>query len=333
MSRALVLARSLLVAAVVVPVAACGGDGGGEDSPDARLPAPSADARVDPSRADAGPPDGMPADARPPEMPSNLPGVAWTPTAASTPGFVIVSSNLTQERLGSSVYQHWYAELRNEGATTLCYPELTVQFQDAGGATVVEMYSFADTAPYKGALSSAAPCLAPGATGAVWDIRSVASEAALDRIRTASYTIETLAIPSAVPHPLAPTVTGAVFQRSTDYWAVKGTVRATAGTISSVRLDVYPIGSEGWIVDNLGDVNPDAILAGSSWSYETTGYDGPAFTRYHQYVDFIEGAGVAPAASAAADPAVAAAATKRTQVLGERSALREQRDAARAALR
>jgi hypothetical protein len=210
---------------------------------------------------------------------------------------VIVSSNLTQERLGSSVYQHWYAELRNEGATTLCYPELTVQFQDAGGVTLVEMYSFADTAPYKGALSSAAPCLAPGATGAVWDIQSVASEAAFD------------------------------------YWAVKGTVRATAGTISSVLLDVYPIGSEGWIVDNLGDVNPDAILAGRSWSYETTGYDGPAFTRYHQYVDFIEGAGVAPVASAAADPAVAAAAAKRTRALGERSALREQHDAARAALR
>jgi hypothetical protein len=138
---------------------------------------------------------------------------------------VIVSSNLTQERLGSSVYQHWYAELRNEGATTLCYPELTVQFQDAGGVTLVEMYSFADTAPYKGALSSAAPCLAPGATGAVWDIQSVASEAA------------------------------------------------------------------------------------------------------------FEGAGVAPVASAAADPAVAAAAAKRTRALGERSALREQRDAARAALR
>lgn len=314
MPRTLDLARALFVVSVAVPAVACGDGGGGDDeaAPDAR----AADARPQP--VDAGPAEGGVA--------SNLPGLTWEVKAGSTAGLEIVSSNFVQENLGGSVYQNWYAEVRNNGTRTLCFPEVTIQFQDASGSTLAEMYTFADTAPYKTSSTLSTSCLAPGATGAFWDIQNPPGEAAIGQIRRASYTIGTLEIASAVPHSLAPTITGTVFERLTGYWAVQGTVRgASGGAIRNIGMDVYPVGPEGWIVDNLIDTNLGSIPSGGSWAYETTSYQGSRFTRYHQYVSFIEGSSVA----ASVDPAIAAAEARRKRWHDARSARSDQRAALR----
>jgi hypothetical protein len=317
MSRILMFTSSALLASL----AACGGDDGGAE--------PGADARPSTPDAASSTPDARP---DPGGVASNLPGLDWQATTASLPGLEIVSSNLVQENLGAgSVYQNWYAELRNTGTKTICYPEVTLELKDAGGRVLVEMYSFADTAPYKASSTVSTSCLAPGATAVVWDIQNPPSEAALGQIRSASYTIEGLEIATARPHPLAPTMTGTVYERNPGYWAVEGTVRGGTGAIRNIGVDVYPVGPEGWVLDDLGDTNLGSIPAGGSWSYDTTAYRGARFSSYHQFVSFIEGASAAPAAAVA--PAVAAADQATERERADRNALRATRDALRASLR
>src|SRR5688500_14778702 len=104
------IASSLSLLAIAVPLVACGGGGGEENPiPDSRLPDRPVDAGVADARID-----------QPTGVISNLPDLTWQAKAGTPSGVSIVSSNFTQESIGGSVFQHWYAEIRNSGTTTLC---------------------------------------------------------------------------------------------------------------------------------------------------------------------------------------------------------------------
>jgi hypothetical protein len=285
----------LASAALLVTFAACGGDG--ESAPDARSQPTPFDARiVDATRV----PDaddvvhridgGLRYD-----ITSNLPLVQWTAEPDfdpdnPAPALTMVSSNLVQENVGGSVFHEWFAEVRNDGAETICQPHIDVHFIDAANvSTLLSMGAFVDAAPYQTVGATSTPCLAPGAIGVVSTTRTAESEVALDQIRTGMYRAEGLVRPTAQPHPLAPAVTGSAVERSPGSWTVQGAVTAGAGAIRNVTVDVYPRGPDGYLVDRLTAVNLGAIAAGESWAYETSPHAGAGFAEQRTFVSFSEG--------------------------------------------
>ena len=312
------LASSLSLLAVAVPLVACGGGGGEEDPiPDGRLQpdAGIADARID----------------QPTGVISNLRNLDWQAKAGTPAGFSIVSSNFVQERIGTAVYQHWYAEIRNTGTSTLCIPKVTLDFQDRSGVTLVSLLSYPDTEPYDTGSTVSSTCLAPGKTAPLWTIENPSSEVVLANITRAVWSVDGLERASARPHPLAPTITSNVFERNTGYWAVQGSLRASGGAIRNIGYDAYPVGPEGWIVDDLIDTNLGSLTQGASWSFETTSYKGARFSRYLEAVSFISG--VAVASVAPVDAAIASESAAQRAARDARKALRAQRDAGAATLR
>jgi hypothetical protein len=190
---------------------------------------------------------------------------------------------------------------------------------------VVSLFTYLDTEPYDTGLTVSGSCIAPGKSAPLWTIDDPDSEAPIGRIARAVWSVDGLETPTARPHPLAPSITGAVVERNPGYWAVHGTMRAT-GAIRNIGYDAFPVGPEGWIVDDLIDVNLGSLTAGATWSFETTSYQD-RFTRYHQSVSFISGA-AATVAATAVDPAVASASAAQQVARDARKALRAERAAA-----
>jgi hypothetical protein len=263
---------------------------------------------------------------------SNLPAIDWQLKPGSLPGLVLVSSNFVQENISGSVFQHWYAEVRNDGGAIICLPQIAVELQDSSGTLLVQVGGFADAAPYSTVGGSSTPCLAAGATGAAYWIARADRELSLAQIRRATWSFTGLERPTATPHRAAPVITGSVLERITGYWVVDGSLRATGGDIHNVKVEVYPEGASGWLVDNLTAINLGAIYSGSAWSFQTTSYQGPRFSSYQQFASFLDGAALAPG-DAAIDSALTTAAARHRDAHGKRNRLRAERDAARAALR
>jgi hypothetical protein len=80
----------------------------------------------------------------------------------------------------------------------------------------------------------------------------------------------------------------------TGYFALSGSVQAT-GTIYNIGMDVYPLASNGLVIDQLSDFHLDTLQAATAWSYQTTSTQTP-FTIFHQYIDFLAGAAPTTAA-------------------------------------
>src|SRR6185312_13906370 len=82
----------------------------------------------------------------------------------------------------------------------------------ATGSQLAKFMSFADAAPYASANSGSSlsmPCIAPGATGVFYDNGFVATAAPIASTATIALQLSAMKSPGAVPHPDAPTVTGA----------------------------------------------------------------------------------------------------------------------------
>jgi hypothetical protein len=268
-------------------------------------------------------PDAGSPDAAPPAsgVNSNLPGVDWQVDSTSEPGLVIVSSSFTQEDLGGSVFNHWYAELENRGSAIECYAHVKLELQDASGTPLVALESFADARPYQAGSSVSMPCLAPGEHGAFYDINQVDALVETSSIRRGAYRIDTLVRNDAQPSPLAPTVLSASVIPKFNGWAVTGSVRADGGTIYNLGMDVYTIGASGRISDRVSDFHLDTLFAGSTWGYETDANGGEPVVSYLQSIEFIVGA--SSKRSAVQEPRALARQTFRA----ERARVRALRDA------
>jgi hypothetical protein len=271
-----------------------GGCEGSDDmaEPDASVtPDASAPSSVDSGAA----PDVLSVPDAPPttsEGNSNLPGVVWEAGPTSEPGLVVVSSNFTQEDLGGTVFNHWYAELLNRGTSIECYAHVVLELEDASGSSLATLESYADARAYESTSGNpvSMPCLAPGEHAAFYDINQVSAEVDTTTLRRAVYTIDTLVRNDAVPSALAPTLLGASVISKLDGWALAGSARADGGTIYNLAMDVYTVGPSGLITDQVSDFHHDTLLQGSTWDYETSANGGESIRRYLQFISFIDGA-------------------------------------------
>ncbi len=259
---AVTLGTALLASACEDGIAESGPDGGG-------------------AVVDAGPP---------PTVNSNIPGIRWEPGGHSIPGLEIISSTFTQENLGGTVFNHWYAEVENRSGSIQCFVHVVLDLEGDSLTPLVKLESYADAPAYKsGTGSTNMPCLAPGQHGGFYDINEASSEAPIDQIKRASYDIDTLLSNDAVPSPLAPTVVSAIVFAKNNGWALMGTVSADAGTIYNLGMDVYTIGASGRITDRVSDFHLDTLFQNQRWLYETNATSGENFNQALQFIDFLDG--------------------------------------------
>jgi hypothetical protein len=192
------------------------------------------------------------------------------------------------------VYVEWFAEVKNSGTKPVCLAHVKVTFESATGAVVQSLDGYAAADPYKTSSSLSSACIGVGKTGVVWtnDLPSTAIN--LASIKTAKVTIDaSSAFDGAVPHPMAPTTSGAITLHSrlgSGYWSVTGEATAV-GTIYNVKEDVYMVDAAGFVVDNLAAFHSETFLQGDKWSFETiSAYEGAKPANFRMFTTFIEGA-------------------------------------------
>jgi hypothetical protein len=308
---ALVRSCSLLLAVATLAAPACGSEAAAE-------PVRVAEARPMP------PPPSLP----PPRVISNPGGLRFEPRSDSFPGVVIASSNLEQEPVGGAVYQHWFAEVRNDGPRTLCLVRVAVEIKDAAGGVLVAQDAYVDGPTFQGTAGSVS-CLPPGGSGGLYGVERIPAAADLARATRAIYRVSALERPEAEPAKLLPIVESAMVAHTAEratYRALSGTVRTRAGAIEDLRMAVYPIDGRGLIVDRLEARRLEKLPAGQPWTYQTSAYEGPRFARWYQTLEFVDagrsGAAAKDAELAEAEAAWRARRTVRDTVLSALEAAR-----------
>ena len=258
---------------------------------------------------------------------SNIPGLVfeYSGTDPTGRGIQILSSNLTQEAIGSDVFQEWLAEVKNGSAKTVCLMRIKASFF-AGSAILADVDAFADGPPYKMDISKVTTsCLAPGETGVFWDLDEVPRLTSISTATKATYTLELLGDDLLRPHPDTPTVTPTgVFDRfgTGSGWSLKGTVTAKA-TIYNNGLDIYPIDDRGLVIASLSAVHLETLFAGSSWDFQSSTVK-TRFSKQHVFPEWIDGA---KTAAVPREPILPLAGDDlRGQFRARRNALKERRD-------
>jgi hypothetical protein len=202
----------------------------------------------------------------------------------------ILSSNLTQESIGSSVFEEWLAEVKNAGTKTVCLMRIRASFK-AGETIVSDVDPFVDGPPYKVDVSRVtSSCLAPGDIGVFWDLDEVPRTTAIQSATVAEYTLEFLGADLHRPHPDTPTITPMeVFDRfnTGSSWSLRGSLTARA-TIHNIGLDIFPIDDAGLVIDSLSATHLETLLAGGGWSFESSTAKR-RFARQHLFASWIDG--------------------------------------------
>ncbi len=248
--------------------------------------------------ADAGGADGSSGGSSggPPTYVSNTPGAAVAEsTSSGLEGLTVVSSNFSDEASGSQYYQRWTGLLYNGTAKVVCFAKVTAKFFDAAGAEVGAHLSFADGPPHMLSSSSLpASCLQPGTVGGLFSNGFSNAPISTNGIANITFEIDGSAKDTVPLHPSAPKFSNVMLSEKygsgSGYWAATGSLTAVA-TIYNIRIDVYPVGADGLVPDRLGDVHLDTLAAGSSYTFDTTTYQGaPANMQILAFSDFIDGA-------------------------------------------
>jgi hypothetical protein len=266
---------------------------------------------------------------------SNLPGLTVTRSAASqagTEGLVLLSSNFQEDDVrfdNGDSYKEWFAVVKNTGTQLICYPQVTADFKDAEGATLLNLYGFADAAKYSSIGTLTMPCLRPGAEGVLWT-NDISAPINVADISSVEIKLGALQDQQSQPHPDAPEVLSAAVTQGVGpgYWAVQGEVKAV-NTIYNISMEVYPVVG-GLVVDRLLDHHLDTLYADGTWSYETASFEGAKFTEMYQFIDFLSGAEEASISSGVTRTArVQAALEQDERAGGERAKLSREAEAYR----
>jgi hypothetical protein len=340
-----------VVASTAIGTAACGGkDERSSKDPEAAAGQPGAGgAGTLPGSAEAGGPSsgsagatsgdggtdggaGGPGDVT--SFVSNLPGLTVTRSAASqagTEGLVLLSSNFQEDDVrfdNGDSYKEWFAVVKNTGSKLICYPQVTADFKNAAGATLLNLYGFADAAKHSSVGTLTMPCLRPGAEGVLWT-NDISAPIAVADISSVEIKLGGLQEQSQ-PHPDAPEVLSATVTQGVGpgYWAVQGEVKAV-NTIYNISMEVYPVVG-GLVVDRLLDHHLDTLYADETWSYETASFEGAKFSETYQFIDFLSGAEDASFSSGLTRTARVQSALERDESAGaERAKLSRQAEAYR----
>ncbi|HVU51770.1 MAG TPA: hypothetical protein VHL80_13835, partial [Polyangia bacterium] len=198
--------------------------------------------------------------------------VSRTADAAS---LVLVSSNLVPDPTSTINYVEWFGEIENAGASPACLVKVTLDFQSGAGTSVLMLEGYADSDPYMiGTLDLPSACIPPGRSAGVWSNDLPSAPVKTSSITQVNASISLLASSGAVPHPDAPSVTGAAIAPDTTFGAgnfdVDGTLTAV-DTIYNIAYTAYFRGSNGLLVSRGEDVHLDTLLAGSAWPFSAHG--------------------------------------------------------------
>ncbi|MEZ4227370.1 MAG: hypothetical protein R3B13_40910 [Polyangiaceae bacterium] len=226
---------------------------------------------------------------------SNTPGasVSEVPTAEVS-GLTVVSSNLMSKPSGSQHYQQWIGLLYNGTSKVICYGKVSAKFFDGSGSEVGTHLAFADTPPHQLPSSAlTASCLQPGTLGGLYSNGFFNAPLTPSNVATISFEIDGMPYDAVPLHPAAPTFSAVtlteLYGPGSGYWGATGTLTATS-TIYNIGIEIYPVAADGLVPDRLGDAHLGTLSAGSSYSFETTTYQGaPALAQMLSFSDFLEG--------------------------------------------
>ena len=215
--------------------------------------------------------------------------------ASKEAGLTLKSSSLIQDTSTALFYTEWRAALYNGTTETQCFIEMTADFQNAAGTSVIEFHTFAYGAGYDtgSGLTLTASCAAPGETVPIWSNDNPMMALPLGSIAKLVVTLTPMARPEAVIHPSTPTL-GPLTKEFTalEWWQISGMATSTAD-IYNVKLTFWGKVGE-FFVDDCNAFHSEDFLQGQSWAYETiTGIDSVELDEVVSHFSFIDGTSTA----------------------------------------
>jgi hypothetical protein len=238
---------------------------------------------------------------KPPTSPfgvlSNLPDLAFEPTADSAGDMVFVSSNYVQEIFDTGeTFQQWFVEVENRGTATACEIHIDAELRDAAGAPIAHPEGEVDALPHGGFGPSIA-CLGPGERGVFYDINE-APAVDVTALRHAVYTItynDLTGIERDVREPEVNDMHVVKGNDRGDEWIVVGELVGRVAPIQLLAIDVYPRSSDGLVIDHLVHRAGDPLASGETRPFTTTTHFGAEFSTWSLFHSFTEPASGKPA--------------------------------------
>jgi len=207
-------------------------------------------------------------------------------------GLQLVSLNLVPDPAGTLNYIEWFGEVKNTGTTLICFPTATFTFTSSAGTVLWTDTTYADTAPYlSSSLTTSAPCLAGGDTGAFWTNDLPASAIAVSSVASLTVSLNGSAFNDTLfPHTLTATPIADTIYRDGNHFGMTGSFTPQQ-TVYNVGIVGYPKSTSGLLTGHLTATNLGTITGGTAWPFTTqTSVAGPQPAQILAYVDFILGA-------------------------------------------
>ncbi len=206
-------------------------------------------------------------------------------------GVTLRSSSLIQDPSTTLFYTEWRAALYNGTAETQCFIEMTGDFQDAAGASIIQFHTFAYGNAYDTGtgLGLTTACAAPGETVPIWSNDNPMMALPLSSIDKLVLSVTPMARPEAVLHPSTPTL-GPLTKEYTalEWWQISGTATSTAD-IYNVKLAFWGKVGE-FFVDEADAFHSEDFLQGQPWAFETiAGIDSVTLDEVVSHFSFIDG--------------------------------------------
>lgn len=249
-------------------------------------------------------------------------GLTLTLDPASGEGLALATTSITQDTSGSLFYTEWIGELYNLTDEPQCLIQITGDFQDASGVSVVKFNTYAYGDPYKiGTSALVSSCIPPHESRPVWSNALPGQALAIASIKTLVFKVTPFALAATqnpIPHPSTPTL-GALtktYDASFNEWAIAGKATATAD-IYNASLTFWAKSGD-FYVDNEKVYHLDNLLKGTSWSFDTSplGVKTTTLTSVLPLFSFIDGLKSANASIHTGDPLTTALLRRRNDAVG-----------------
>jgi hypothetical protein len=246
-------------------------------------------------------------------------GIQLTLAPESAPGLALATTSITQETTTTLFYTEWLGELYNETDEPQCLIQVSGDFQDASGVSVIKFDTYAYGEPYKiGTSKLASSCIPPHESMPVWANDLPMEALAIASIKKLVLEVTPFQTTGAIPHPSTPTIGALTKTYSTTFkrWQISGTATATAN-IYNASITFW--GKSGdFYVDNQKVYHLEDLLMGTSWAFDTMpvgGLETATLTSVLPLVTFIDGLQGASASIHTLDPQNAAIVRKRNDAL------------------
>ncbi|MEO7092875.1 MAG: hypothetical protein ABI175_06465 [Polyangiales bacterium] len=211
----------------------------------------------------------------------------WIDLSPSTSrGLVLLSTRFTEDAAGAKYHRECLAELRNDGAATLCAIEAHLSLKDGDEMERAAFVGFVDGPPFDGGSSASIACLAPGDHGAFFASDDVDEPVGPDTVRSVEVKLTSIASPLR-PHAHAPTIAWMSAEHlAGKYFKLVG-IASAHGAVHDVVLHGYPLVG-GVLRKRLVATHPSTWSDSTSWSFATNPADA-AFTDVLAIMSFSDG--------------------------------------------